>query len=236
MARGIQCPQCGASTPLPDDLRVPTFQCAFCQTSLPTAKFAGAAAVSADALVGFIGTLAEDPRAAMANIHEAPRFDGGSRELRAMTCMRCSASVQVPLDLQVREFACEGCGVTQAIDDYIPHEERFRLDMERQVAGNEALRRIQADGVPCGRCGGQNAVPDDGSVQFTCSFCQAVILLSDHADASAVARQRMKHGSRAVRAELQRQHEAQVDRSRRIAAAIVVVVVLAILVANVVTR
>ena len=55
----------------------------------------------------------KDPRAAMANIHEAPRFDGGSRELRAMTCMRCSASVQVPLDLQVREFACEGCGVTQ---------------------------------------------------------------------------------------------------------------------------
>lgn len=236
MSRGVRCPQCGASTPLPDDLRVPTFQCAFCQTVLDTAKFAGEAAVSADELVGFLGNVVADPRAAMARIHEAPRFEGGSREFRSMTCQRCSAPVEVPLDLQVREFRCEGCASTQSIDHYIPHEERFRLDMERQVAGNEALKRLQAEGVPCGRCGGENAVPADGSVQFTCTFCSAVILLSDHVDASAVARQRLKHGAMAVRADLQRQHEAQIERNRWIFAVVMGVVILAVIVVNVVGR
>ena len=73
--------------------------------------------------------------------------------------------------------------------------------MARQVAGNEAWRRLLADGVACGRCGGVNAVPDDGSVQLACSFCGAAVLLSDHVDAGAVARHRLKHGVFAMRDE-----------------------------------
>ena len=84
--RGVTCSACGAATPLPDDLLVPTFACAFCHATLTTADYAGEAAVSADALVGHIERLAADPKAAMANLDEsvrsAPRFAGGSREHR----------------------------------------------------------------------------------------------------------------------------------------------------------
>lgn len=44
MARehGVTCSRCGASTPLPDDLRTPTFSCAFCHGELQAAAYAGA--------------------------------------------------------------------------------------------------------------------------------------------------------------------------------------------------
>ena len=232
MSRGIRCPQCGASTPLPDDLRVPTFACAFCQKALVTADFAGVSAVSADALLGHMESAFADPATAMDRIHEAPRFVGGSTQSRAMACLRCSAPVEVPLDLEVRELRCAGCGQTQAIHAYIPDDERFRLDMERQVAGNDALKRIQAEGVPCGRCGGQNRVPDDGSVQFVCAFCGAAILLSDHVDATAVARQRMKHGVYGMRDELRRQQAERDAKVKWIVAAVVVAVTVAVAAIN----
>ena len=41
--RGVTCPECGASTLLPDDLTVPSFACAFCHAVLSTAAFAGVA-------------------------------------------------------------------------------------------------------------------------------------------------------------------------------------------------
>ncbi|MBX3275348.1 MAG: hypothetical protein KF729_34095 [Sandaracinaceae bacterium] len=232
--RGVTCSACGATTPLPDDLLVPTFACAFCHGTLSTAAHAGEAAVSADALVGHIERLAADPKAAMANLDEsvrsAPRFEGGSREHREGTCVHCRAPVAVPLDLAVRELTCGACGRAQFVREHISDEERFRLDMARQVAGNEAYERLLAEGLACPKCGGHNPVPDDGSVQLICKFCRAAILLSDHVDESAIARHRLKHGVYAVRDELMRQQQGR-QRTIGIAVAVIVVVVLGALIA-----
>lgn len=226
--RGVTCPQCGATTPLPDDLLVPTFACAFCHATLATADFAGTAAVSADALVGHLEKLAADPKAAMAHHEEsvrtAPRFDGGSREHREGKCVHCQATVAVPLDLEVRELTCGACGRTQFVRRHISDEERFRLDMDRQVAGNEAYKRLLAEGLACPKCGGHNPVPDDGSVQLICKFCRAAILLSDHVDETAIARHRLKHGVFGVRDELVRQQKGR-DRAIGIAVAVIVAVI-----------
>lgn len=196
MSRGVTCSRCGASTPLPDDLTVPSFACAFCHAVLETAAYAGQAAVSADALLGYVGAALESGVGAP---ESAPRFEGGSTSPRAASCRHCAAPVEVPLDVSVRELSCAGCGRRQPVSDYVSDEERFALDMQRQVAGNEALVRLRAEGVPCGKCGAKSAVPDDGSVQLVCPYCGATILLSDHVDASAVARARLKHGVYAVR-------------------------------------
>ena len=50
MGKGVTCPSCGGSTPLPDDLRVATFDCTFCRTTLRTADFAGEGGVSAEGI------------------------------------------------------------------------------------------------------------------------------------------------------------------------------------------
>ncbi|HVJ88428.1 MAG TPA: hypothetical protein VM580_01415, partial [Labilithrix sp.] len=136
----------------------------------------------------------------------APRFHGGSPLSRPAECRHCRAPVAVPLDLQIHELTCKGCGRTQRVNQYISDGERFALDMQRQVAGTEAVARLRAAGVSCGNCGGKNPVPDDGSVQLTCNFCRATILLSDYVDASAIARSRLKHGVFAVRDEALRKH------------------------------
>ena len=199
MGRGVTCHRCGASTPLPDDLRVAAFACAFCRAELATASYGGAAAVSADALLGHIGHVIGGNVPLAQAAAAAPRFQGGSTDARAATCQHCAAPIAVPLDLSIRELTCDGCGRTQAVNRYISDGERFALDMERQVAGNEAFKRLCAEGVPCSRCGAKNAVPEDGSVQLPCKYCKATILLSDHVDASAVAHARLKHGVFAMR-------------------------------------
>ncbi|MBX3189663.1 MAG: hypothetical protein KF819_21745 [Labilithrix sp.] len=199
MGRGVSCHRCGASTPMPDDLRVPVFACAFCRAELATASYAGAAAVSADALIGHLGQAMDGTVPVAQAAVTAPRFEGGSTDARAANCQHCAAPIAVPLDLQVRELTCTGCGRVQAVNRYVSDDERFALDMQRQVAGNEAFKRLCADGVPCSRCGAKNAVPEDGSVQLPCTFCKATILLSDHVDASAIARARLKHGVFALR-------------------------------------
>lgn len=199
MGQGVTCHHCGASTPLPDDLRVPSFACAYCRAQLTTASYAGAAAVSADALMGHLGQVVRDRTPAHEAVANAPRFQGGSTETRPAKCLHCAAAVMVPLDLTVREFTCPACGRAELVNRYLSDAERFTLDMQRQVAGNEALKRLRAEGVSCSRCGGKNPVPDDGAVQIPCQFCRATILLSDHVDASAVARARLKHGVYAMR-------------------------------------
>lgn len=212
---------------MPGDLRVATFECAFCHGVLQTAAFAGRAAVSADALVGHLQTAVGDPSTAAATAQHAPRFHGGSTESRPASCRHCGATIAVPLDLEVRELGCGSCHRTQPVSDYVSDAERFQLDMARQVAGNEALKRLQAEGVPCGRCGGRNRVPEDGSVQIVCSFCGAAILLSEHVDASAIARNRLKHGVFDLRDQLVR---AQQERERRVRNVIIALVVTAIVV------
>lgn len=200
--RGVRCHACGATTPLPDDLRIPTFGCAFCKATLDTASYAGRAAVSADALVGHMQVAIASPMPLSEKIANAPRFEGGSRATRGEPCKRCGQALAVPLDVEIHQVTCAACGVTQNIREYISDQERFELDMQRQVAGNEALKRLQAEGAPCTQCGGKNPVPTDGSVQFVCTFCGATVLLSEHVDATAVARQRLKHGVFAMKDEL----------------------------------
>jgi len=213
--RGVTCHQCGASTPLPDDLRVPTFQCAFCKTVLQTASYAGHSAVSADALLGHLQAAVASPATAMDAARSAPRFEGGDTSSRPAACLRCGAEVQVPLALHVHQLTCGACHAVQPVTDYLSDKVRLELDMARQVAGNEALKRLQAEGVPCTKCGGRNPVPEDGSIQLVCKFCSATILLSDHVDASAVARQRLKHGVFGLRDELMRKQKEQ-DRIRNV--------------------
>lgn len=188
---------------------MPTFACAYCKATLQTAAYAGAAAVSADALMGHINRVVWDKTPVRDAVANAPKFQGGSTESRPAKCLNCAAPVMVPLDLQVRQLTCERCHQTQAIHRYISDEERFALDMKRQVAGNEALKKVLADGVVCGRCGGKNQVPDDGSVQIVCTFCKNAILLSDHVDASALARRRLKHGIDAFHSDALARGEAQ---------------------------
>ncbi|MBX3227028.1 MAG: hypothetical protein KIT84_41275 [Labilithrix sp.] len=198
MGRGVTCRQCGASTPLPDDLRVPSFACQYCRAQLVTAAYAGAAAVSADALLGHVGAAMRGERT-----DAAPRFEGSrSAATRAAECRHCRAPVAVPLDVTVHTFRCAPCGREQRVNEYVSDGERLAIDLGRQVAGNDALARLRAEGVECSRCGGKNAVPDDGSVQIVCQFCKAAVLLSDHVDASAVARARLKHGIHAARGEI----------------------------------
>lgn len=235
--RGVTCPHCGASTPLPDDLRTPTFPCAFCKTVLETARFAGQAAVSADAVVGYMSEAIASKRMPDADsIASAPRFEEENQASRPAACLACGAQVQVPLNLRVHHLTCGACGRTQPVNGYISDQERFELDMARQVAGNEALKRLQAEGLSCTKCGGKNPIPADGSVQLPCKFCGATILLSDHVDEGAVARQRLKHGVFAMKDELMRQQEARDRRVRYGVIALFVVLGLVAVAVNVVPR
>jgi hypothetical protein len=222
MGQGVTCHQCGGSTPLPDDLRIPVFTCNFCRAELRTASYAGAAAVSADALLGHVRAVIGGATPVTSAAATAPRFQGGSPLTRAAECHHCRAPVDVPLDLRARELTCTRCGRTQPVNQYISDEERFALDMQRQVAGNEAFARLRAEGVPCGKCGAQNSVPDDGSIQLTCKFCRATILLSDYVDASAIARARLKHGVFAIRDEARRK---QAERDKVVKKVVVIGVV-----------
>lgn len=215
MDQSVTCTGCGASTPLPSDLRVPTFACSFCKRELATGSFAGKEAVSVDALVAHVRAQVEAPGSVQG---PAPRFDGQSKETRASACLRCKALVGVPLDLTVHTLRCAGCGYEQPVAAHISDKERFEMDMQRQLAGNAALKALRAEGVACAKCGGKNDVPDDGSVQVPCRFCGAVILLAGHVDETAVARARLKQGVYGMRDELMRKHEAQQRRERIVTA------------------
>lgn len=224
---------------MPDDLRTPTFACAFCRGELRTADYAGAAAVSADALLGHVRAAVALPSAAEAieASRSAPRFQETNRASRAAQCLRCGGPVEVPLDLYQNQLTCPGCHAVQPVNDYVSDKERLELDMARQVAGNEAYRRLLAEGVACGRCGGVNAVRDDGSVQLTCSFCGAAVLLSDHVDAGAVARHRLKHGVFAMRDEALRANAAHTRKVNTTVAVVVALLFVGFVVANlVITR
>ncbi|MDO9019866.1 MAG: hypothetical protein Q7V43_23280 [Myxococcales bacterium] len=223
---------------MPDDLRTPTFACAFCRGELRTADYAGVAAVSADALLGHVRAAVALPTAdaAIEASRSAPRFQETSTATRAAQCLKCAGPVEVPLDLYQNQFTCPGCHAVQAVNDYVSDKERLELDMARQVAGNEAYRRLLAEGVACGRCGGANAVPDDGSVQLTCSFCGAAVLLSDHVDAGAVARHRLKHGVFAMRDEALRANAAHTRKVNTVVAVVVALVVVGVVVVNLVAR
>ncbi len=90
--------------------------------------------------------------------------------------------------------------------------ERMEADQQRQIAQNEALKALRAEGVACPRCNGHNALPATG-VQATCTFCGATILLSGLVGEDAVARERLGRGVREAIDEARRLQEAS-DRRR----------------------
>lgn len=227
-SRGVTCPECGASTPLPDDLTAPSFACAFCHAVLSTADFAGEAAVSADALVGHAQSVMADPTNWKERMAEAPRFRGGSKDFRPSKCLHCQADVAVPLALEVHFLTCASCGKEQPVAQHISDRERLELDMARQVAGNDAYKRLLAEGLDCRKCGAHNSVPGDGSVQLVCAHCKAAILLSDYVDETAVARHRLRAGMMEVKEEAMR---AQAQRQRTTQIVIVALIALALAVA-----
>lgn len=216
MGQGVTCAACGASTPLPDDLTVASFACAYCKATLQTAMYAGASAVSADALLGHIeGVMAAPPgggEALRAAIAASPRFHQGDDGQRLMPCKGCNAETAVPLDVTVSRFACARCARVWPVAAYISDAERLALDMARQQAGNEALARLYAEGLTCHRCGGHNTLVDDGAVQHPCRYCGAALLLAEAVDASAVARRRLKHG---VFAQIDQARAQQAEAERR---------------------
>jgi hypothetical protein len=213
--RGVTCKACGGSTPLPDDLTVATFPCQFCRAVLETHAHAGEQAVTADQLASHLRGLAANAEQAVRGEHDrgaAPAFADHNAATRAGSCTACGAPVAVPLDLRVHQFSCAACGRAHRVADYVSDQERFELDQARQVAGNEALRALRETGVACTKCGGKNDVPADGSVQLGCRFCGATILLSDHVDAGAVARARLKEAAFEIRDDLMFK-EAQIGRA-----------------------
>ena len=101
-----------------------------------------------------------------------------------MPCKRCGASVGVPLDLTVNQLTCGGCGTAQPVNAYISDGERFAMDMQRQVAGNDALKALKASGVPCTKCGGLNPFPPDGQIQTVCKL-SLIHISSEHSNVAS---------------------------------------------------
>jgi predicted RNA-binding Zn-ribbon protein involved in translation (DUF1610 family) len=199
MGRGVSCSKCGASTPLPEDLRTSTFKCAYCGETLVTAAYAGASAVSADAMRGYLLDVVKEGRAPETpGAH--PRFEQHNTETRRATCKHCGGAIEVPLDLHAKSFECPTCKRTESVRTYVPDAERLMGEIAHVMKDNQALAKLRAEGAACPKCGGTNAVPDDGSVQFVCKFCGGAILLSELVSADAVARARLKHGLADVRA------------------------------------
>ncbi|MBN8609598.1 MAG: hypothetical protein J0L92_03385 [Deltaproteobacteria bacterium] len=234
--RGVTCSACGASTPLPDDLRVATFTCAFCRATLETARYAGKQAVTADVLTAHLEGVVANPQQAMQDMKDgvrAPVFEDENQATRAAACTRCGGRLAVPLNLRIHQVTCGACGATHPVAQYVSDAERLALDMERQQRGNEALRNLAQSGVACTKCGGRNEVPTDGTVQIVCRFCSQTILLSDHVDAGAIARARLKNAVFGMKDEL-RAREERSQRNWRIGIAVFVVLALGTLaIANV---
>ena len=215
MSQTLACPSCGTSNPLPEDLRTGTFTCVSCHQELRTAELADGASRSVDALVGWMNEAVAKPFDP-ASIATAPKLEDESTAVRPMPCLKCGQTVDVPLDLTAKQVRCEACDRTWPVSAYIDDAERLRLDMARQVAENEALKRLVAEGLDCPSCGAHNDVPDDHRVQLTCTHCGATVRLSDHVEAGAVARRRLKHGVFAMRDELVARQEAAKRRERTI--------------------
>lgn len=220
MSASVACARCGASTPLPDDLLQSTFPCRACGEVLQTAALAGGAAVSADQVVGFANEVAGQPFDPE-RLRDAPRFHEENPDHLDRPCLRCGANLAVPLALTEKEVRCGACERTFPITAYLSDAERLERDMERQVRGNDALKRLVAEGLACSQCGGHNPVPDDHQVQLTCAFCGATLRLADYVDEGALARRRLARGVFALHDELAARQEQAERRGRWIGVAVV---------------
>jgi hypothetical protein len=186
---GVTCSHCGASTPLPADLRIATFQCTYCHGELSTAKYAGVGAVRVDEMGAYLDAVLD---AGTVEGHVAPKLVHGTAGFREHPCAGCKAPLQVPLDVTINKVTCGACGRVDPVNRYVDDVERLNIDMARQQAGNDELKRLIAEGVKCRKCNAHNAVGEPIEVQQTCTSCGGVILLSDFVPADAVDRARLK--------------------------------------------
>jgi DNA-directed RNA polymerase subunit RPC12/RpoP len=183
---------------------VPTFACAYCHEPLSTAAYAGRDVVSAEEMRAHFAGLLANPGATPA---PQPVFVNTRTEPRP--CVHCGAALQVPLDMRAKTVACPACGRTEPVARYLSDAQRLLLDAQQQIAGNQALARLRAEGVPCSRCGARTPVTEQAAVQVICQYCKAPILLSEHVDTSAVARSRLRLGVDQLRASIAEQERKQ---------------------------
>lgn len=186
---GVTCTHCGASTPLPADLRVATFACTYCHGELETATFAGIGAVRVDEMGAFLNDALA---AGTADGLVAPTLVHGTAGFRTLPCSTCKAPLEVPLDVTIGKVTCGACNRTFPVASYISDAERMTIDMARQQAGNDELKRLIAEGLHCRKCNAHNAIVQPIEVQQLCTSCGGVILLSDHVAPDAVDRARLK--------------------------------------------
>lgn len=218
----MTCSQCGASTPLPADLRIPTFHCAYCNAALSTTAYAGVGAVRVDEMGAFFNAVVES---GSAEGHVAPKLVHGTAGMRRMPCFACTAEIEIPLDVTISRVTCTSCGRDAAVNRYISDVERLQIDMARQVSGNAELKRLIAEGVQCKRCNAQNTFGDPVPVQLECTSCRGVILISDYVASDAVDRSRLRANAYAMRDNLIAKRTASGNRNAIVIVAIIVVVI-----------
>lgn len=223
---GVKCVHCGASTPLPADLRVPTFECAYCHGQLETAKYAGEGAVRVDEMGAYLNTALQT---GSTEGMTAPKLVHGTAGFRELPCLACKVTLQVPLDVTINQVTCGGCGKTAPVNRYIDDVERMNIDMARQQAGNDEVKRLIAEGVSCRKCNAPNPVLEPISVQQTCTSCGGVILLSDYAPADAIDRQRLKAVVFGIRDQAMAMNAAHGRRNAIIIACVIGVVIAIVL-------
>lgn len=231
---GIDCPQCGASTPLPDDLRVPTFACRYCNTELSTEQYAGPGAVRVEEMRAYLEAIVETP--STVSTATAPKLVHGEGGARDAACAHCGAPITVPLTITVPTVRCDACGKTEPVNRYVSDAERLQLDMARQIAGNQAVAELLHTGVTCPRCGAHNALSAPVPVQMACASCRHAILLSDFVPADAIDRARLKESVLALKEGLARKQRASSRVAGYVVGAVVIVIVLLALAAALLAR
>lgn len=186
---GVKCSTCGASTPLPSDLRVPTFECQYCHARLETAKYAGEGAVRVDEMGAFMNAALD---AGTTDGLVAPKLVHGTAGFQKHPCFACKTELDVPLNVTISMVTCPACGREAHVNRYISDADRLMIDQARQIAGNEELKKLQATGMNCRKCNAHNSVAEPIEVQQLCASCGAVILLSDYVPPDAIDRARLK--------------------------------------------
>ncbi|MGE0792421.1 MAG: hypothetical protein AB7S26_42495 [Sandaracinaceae bacterium] len=232
---GVVCGSCGASTPLPDDLRVPTFACQYCRAELRTIDYAGEGAVRVDEMRAYFEDVRKRPYD-LDQVASAPKLVHGGDATRTMPCVHCGAALEVPLNVTVPKVTCTACGREEFVHRYINDGERLKIDMARQVAGNRAVERLLAEGVPCPKCGAQNTVPTPVPVQIACASCKHTILLGQLVPADAVDRARLRASVLKMKDDLHADFERRQGNERLVAIVIIAIVAVGVVIGVLVSQ
>lgn len=187
MEAGVTCAHCGGQTPLPEDLRVPTFTCRYCKQPLETVRYAGES-VQVDHQMAFADEAMDGVFNFFSNPGVMPIANVMPDVVRP--CRRCGQPVTMSLMFQDAAANCSHCGLSSTISDYLTEEQQSALRDEAYEKDAEALQAVRAHGVGCRTCGANNPAPPAATGQSICHHCGAVLLLSDYLPEHLVARVR----------------------------------------------